>query len=119
MCESFRENWRALGQPEWPTFDEDQVKVMAGGGSTDMGNVSHIIPSIHPSFKIDTKFGNHHPGFTEFTGKAHNMETARVAGKTVAMTTLDLLGSPELVSAAKEAFEAEERRMWTVDIASA
>ena len=20
-CEAFRENWRALGQPEWPTFE--------------------------------------------------------------------------------------------------
>ena len=63
---------------------------------------SHIMPGIHPSFKIDTQYGNHHPGFTEFTSKPHNLETARVAGKTVAMTALDLMHKPELVAAAME-----------------
>ena len=38
--------------------EEDAAIAAAGGGSSDMGNVSHIMPSIHPSFKIDTKFGN-------------------------------------------------------------
>lgn len=41
MCESFRENWAALGQPDWPTKEEDAAKSVSGGGSTDMGNVSH------------------------------------------------------------------------------
>ena len=155
MCESFRENWASLGQvrsatrqtygslctlilahsslpyhwnhqPDWPSKEEDTQKAMNGGGSTDMGNVSHSeppilfiiirseppahslapplvppafpplalsvplrvslslplcrsvclcllltsavteIPAIHPSFKIDTQYGNHHPGFTEY-----------------------------------------------------
>ena len=79
---------------------------------------SHIMPGIHPSFKIDTQYGNHHPGFTEFTSKPHNLETARVAGKTVAMTALDLMHKPELVAAAMEDFEAEaEHRDWTVEMA--
>jgi hypothetical protein len=110
MCEAFRENWAALGQPEWPSVEEDERKTASGGGSTDMGNVSHVLPSIHPSFKIDTKFGNHHPGFTEYTAKPHNLETARIAGKSVAMTCLDLLHSPALVEQARQDFEAKAVR---------
>ena len=118
MCEAFRENWAALGQPEWASKESDVSKQLSGGGSTDMGNVSHLIPSIHPSFKIDTKFGNHHPGFTEYTIKPHNLETARVAGKAVAMTSLDLLASPELVAAARSDWEAaQEKRDWSVEMA--
>jgi amidohydrolase len=123
MCEAFRDNWDALGQPAWPTMEEDIQKTASGGGSTDMGNLSHYLPSIHPSFKIDTKFGNHHPGFTEYTCKPHNLETARAAGKSVALTCLDLLATPALVSAAKAEFEAgraaePERRSWTPEFAT-
>jgi hypothetical protein len=76
------------------------------------------IPAIHPSFKIDTQYGNHHPGFTEFTCKPHNLETARNAGKCVAMTALDLLHKPDLVAAAVEDWEASaERRDWDVKMA--
>ncbi len=39
MCESFRENWAALGQPDWPSVEEDKAKALSGGGSTDMGNM--------------------------------------------------------------------------------
>ena len=80
--------------------------------------ILHRIAPILDADQIDTQYGNHHPGFTEFTSKPHNLETARVAGKTVAMTALDLMHKPELVAAAMEDFEAEaERRDWTVEMA--
>ena len=50
--------------------------------------------------------------------KEHNMETARVAGKSVAMTCLDLLAKPELLVAAKAAYEEDDRVMWTAADAS-
>ena len=37
-------------------------------GSTDMGNVSHVVPSIHPVFRIGTEAANHTKGFTEASG---------------------------------------------------
>ena len=79
-----------------------------------MGNVSHIMPAIHPSFTIDTKFGNHHPGFTEFSGKPHNMAVARMAGKAMAGATIDLFETEGLVAQAREEFEAMRTRaiMW-------
>jgi len=52
------------------------------GGSTDFGNVTYELPSIHPSFAIPTQpgGGNHTTGFTiaARTEEAHE-ETVRVA----------------------------------------
>ena len=38
-------------------------------GSTDMGNLSYKVPSIHPLYDINTDLPNHSRGFTEATGK--------------------------------------------------
>ena len=40
-----------------------------GGASTDFGNVSHVIPGLHPLFALATKAENHSRGFTYITGK--------------------------------------------------
>lgn len=37
-------------------------------GSTDMGNVSHVVPSIHPMFYIGGKGVNHTREFTDDSG---------------------------------------------------
>ena len=37
-------------------------------GSTDMGNVSHLVPSIHPHFYIGGVGVNHTRGFTSDAG---------------------------------------------------
>lgn len=48
------------------------------GGCTDMGNVSNVVPSIHPKFYIGTRICNHNEGFTTASGilfsffKTHN-----------------------------------------------
>lgn len=37
-------------------------------GSTDMGNVSQIVPSIHPIYGIETTHGNHTKDFATAAG---------------------------------------------------
>jgi metal-dependent amidase/aminoacylase/carboxypeptidase family protein len=37
-------------------------------GSTDMGNVSHVVPSIHPIFYMGGTEVNHTTGFTKEAG---------------------------------------------------
>jgi len=37
-------------------------------GSTDMGDVSHVVPSIHPMFYIGGQEVNHTRGFTAEAG---------------------------------------------------
>ena len=69
---------------------------------------------IHPSFQIETKFGNHHPGFTEYSGKPQNFAVARVAAKAMAGTSIDMLSVDGLVEEAKTAYEAQKASsiMW-------
>lgn len=45
-------------------------RTMIPRGSTDMGNVSYEVPSIHPMFAIETKRGNHTKEFTVATGQS-------------------------------------------------
>ena len=77
-----------------------------GGFSTDMGNVSYAVPSIHPMFRIPVTpgAGNHTPGFTACaaTDEAH-AATLR-ASKALAMTALDLYANPDVLAAAKAEF---------------
>ncbi len=49
-------------------FSPDSHLLNSLAGSTDMGNVSHIVPSIHPVFYIGTKATNHTRAFTEAAG---------------------------------------------------
>jgi metal-dependent amidase/aminoacylase/carboxypeptidase family protein len=76
------------------------------GGSTDMGNVSYVVPTIHPMFEIpcDPNNANHTAPFTEAaaTDEAHE-RTIRVA-KAMARAAYDLVADPALLTAAREDF---------------
>ena len=103
LAELYRENARDHGITYFPK----SVEQSTSSGSTDMGNISFEVPSIHPMFRIPCRRGegNHTAGFTEFCGKKEAFEKARVCGKIMAMTTLDLFLKPELIDEAKEIFK--------------
>jgi amidohydrolase len=76
------------------------------GASTDMGNVSYVLPSIHPMFGIpcDPMNANHTAPFTEAAaGEEAHERTIRVA-KAMARAAYDLIAEPELLSAVKADF---------------
>jgi metal-dependent amidase/aminoacylase/carboxypeptidase family protein len=96
----YADNLGALGAP--PRED-------AGGFSafsTDMGNVSHIVPSIHPVFGIPAAAGNHTPEFTEAAAAPAAQDAMIVAAKAMAMTALDLLTDAGLRGRARADFDA-------------
>ncbi len=72
-------------------------------GSTDMGDVSHIVPAIHPYLAIaPANLAGHTVEFKEYcisdAGKAGMLDAA----KALAMTAVDLLSNPNLIVKAKE-----------------
>lgn len=74
-------------------------------GSTDMGNVSHLVPSIHPMLKIAPPDVPLHT--VEFCRWAASEDADRgvVDGaKAMAMTAIDYLSNPTLREAVKTAF---------------
>ena len=65
MCDLYVKNAKAVGVD----FDAHGVtdKELTAG-STDMGNVSYVVPSIHPEFYIGTDAVNHTRDFTDAAG---------------------------------------------------
>lgn len=73
----------------------DVLPNIEGGGSTDMGNVSQIVPSIHPYLAIGGKeIRGHSREFARATCSPQAYNTMTNAAKALAMTTLDLIYSP-------------------------
>ncbi len=72
------------------------VQASLPSGSTDMGNVSHAVSSLHPFYSIKTKAGNHTHEFTSATGSEGAQLPTLIAAKAMAMTTIDILCNPEL-----------------------
>ena len=58
-------------------------------------------------FAIPTRAGNHNAGFTTAAGTESAHIAALVAGKSMAMTVIDLLERPELVAEAKRLFDED------------
>jgi len=102
LAEAFAANARTLGR---------QMKTRRAGdthGSTDMGNVTSIVPGIHPFLSITNGPVPGHS--TEFAAAARTpqaLETMHVAAKALAMTAIDVLRDEKLRVRAKEAFDGQ------------
>ena len=79
-----------------------------GTGSTDMGDVSHVVPSIHPWIAIcnEGETTCHQHAFAECAGSERGAEAMLVAAEAMAHTAADLLGDPALLSAVQADFRA-------------
>jgi metal-dependent amidase/aminoacylase/carboxypeptidase family protein len=90
----------ALGRPA----REGDPRV--GAGSTDMGDVSHHVPSIHPYLAICDEGESicHEHRFAECAASARGIETMLLAAKALARTAADLIENPELIAEAKREF---------------
>jgi amidohydrolase len=78
-------------------------------GSTDMGNVSQVVPGLHPYVSIASEdVTGHTAEFREAAASPEGHEGMIKAAKILAMTAVDLLSDPDKVQAAKEAFEEQK-----------
>ena len=78
-------------------------------GSTDMGNVSHLVPSIHPIVAIaPVEEGVHSPQFATAAASEAANHSLLDAAKALAMTVVDLLAHPEVIIKIKEEFQQPE-----------
>jgi amidohydrolase len=69
-----------------------------GAGSTDMGDVSHIVPSIHPWLAIVEEGAAlcHEHRFAEAAGTSEAGRTAVLAAKAMARTAIELIADAQL-----------------------
>ena len=103
LAERWAAHMRALGQTVQATQDDERM------GSTDMGNVSQILPAIHPYIGIapDGTPG-HSTAFRDAAATPQAHEAAFFAAKALALVTIDALADPSLLDRARAEFE--ERR---------
>jgi len=75
-------------------------------GSTDMGNVSQLVPSIHPFVAIASKeVLIHSKEFASAAASDRGMKGMLDAAKAMAMTAADLLADSDTLAKVKEEFE--------------
>src|SRR5213594_2721085 len=100
LLEAFRANLRACGVVEAPEI-KDRL------GSSDVANVSHVIPAIQPLMKIAPDGTPiHSRAFAAAARSPLAREGTLTASKAMAMTTLDLLADASLVRKAQAEFKA-------------
>lgn len=78
-----------------------------GTASTDMGNVSHLVPSFHGSIGVPTEdgIGLHNPRFTAGAGTDAAHKAAIQAGKGMAMLAIRTFLDPAVAEEARTDFE--------------
>ena len=79
----------------------EEIKYMAA--STDMGNVSHVKPSIHPIFKIGDAM-NHTEKFTKLAGHPDAQQPTLNSAKAMMMTGIEVISDSDLLKRIKEEF---------------
>lgn len=97
------ENGKKLGVE----FISEDAVLNGPSGSTDFGNVSFVVPGIHPYFYIGTDALNHTEEYTEAAGsQAAQWYTLRTA-KALAMTALDVIFKPQLLEGIRKEFKSK------------
>ena len=78
-------------------------------GSTDMGNVSHVVPSIHPMIAVaEPDVAIHTAAFERCAGGPRGDQAVLDGARTLAATVVDLWAAPGIMEATRAAF-AEAR----------
>ncbi len=88
-----------------PIDPQQQARV---SGSTDMGNVSQVVPSIHPMIKVSPEdVPIHTPEFAQHTSSSSGDAAVLDGAKMLAATALDLWLDEENLEAVKAAFSTQ------------
>ena len=104
LAQLFIQNMEYLGR-KLPLSDPDQTF-----GSTDMGNVSQLVPSIHPFIAIAPKgVLIHSSEFATAAASDTAIQGLLDAAKALAMTVVDLVASPEVVTKIREELQQQKR----------
>jgi amidohydrolase len=102
LAAAYQANAEALGRRFFP-LDKLPPGV---AGSTDMGNVSHRVPSIHPMIAAAPLHCTiHHPEFAKWAGSEMGDRAALDGAKALAMTALDFFCDAALRGQVRAEFE--------------
>ncbi|MFO8148744.1 MAG: M20 family metallopeptidase [Trueperaceae bacterium] len=99
MAARFAAHLEAQGEAVKP------APAIGGVGSSDFGNVSQVVPAIHPYVAIVPEgVSAHTPEFAAAAASPAGMRGLRLAATALAATAADLITDPELLAAARADF---------------
>ncbi|KAM9316971.1 xaa-Arg dipeptidase [Gastrophryne carolinensis] len=104
LAKAYTENGNKLGMQ----FTTDDLVLNALSGSTDFGNVSFVLPGIHPYFFIGSDALNHTEDYTKAAGAKEAQFFTLRAAKSLAMTALDVIFKPDLLESVREDWKREK-----------
>ena len=105
LADQFQLNAEALGRQ----FVDKESMWRAAAGSTDMGNVTHMLPGIHPMLaSAPSNVVIHHPDFADYAGSEMGDAAAIDGAIALAHTAVDYLLDPQLQAKAKQAFQVSK-----------
>ena len=101
IAERYKTNAESLGRSFFPL----EKMPTTGAGSTDMGNVSHRVPSIHPMISCaPPHVVIHNPEFAKYAGSETGDAAVLDGAKALAMTAIDVMTDDQLMSDARDQF---------------
>lgn len=73
------------------------------GGSSDVGNISQVVPTIQPNIKISNEYiAGHSVEFREAAKSELGLSSIELGAKVLATTALEVIQNPELLKKMKE-----------------
>ena len=93
------ENFTKLGETVMPRRKE------LGIGSTDVGNITHVIPALQSYVKVVPELRGHTKEFEEACKSEAGKKAVLTGAKALAFTALDLLASDKEMELVKKSFE--------------
>ena len=100
LAELYSRNMETLGRSVLPPMSR-------GLGSSDMGNVSVLVPTIHPMVAITSlDVMAHSPEFAEAAASEAGNRGLLDGAKAMAMTVVDLIARPDAMQRVKEEFDS-------------
>jgi metal-dependent amidase/aminoacylase/carboxypeptidase family protein len=102
LAAAYRRNGERLGR----TFVDPALIPVSVAGSTDMGNVSKVVPSIHPVIGMcPVTVGGHTVEMAEHSNSPAADRAVVDGAKALAMTAVDVWTDPELLARARSDFD--------------
>ncbi|XP_058516841.1 xaa-Arg dipeptidase isoform X2 [Ochotona princeps] len=101
LWKAYMENGTKLGID----FISEDATLNGPSGSTDFGNVTFVVPGIHPYFYIGSNALNHTEQYAEAAGAQEAQFYTLRTAKALAMTALDVIFKPELLERIREDFK--------------
>jgi amidohydrolase len=103
LARAYQRNAEQIGR----TFERFEDVPLSRAASSDMGNVSYLVPAIHPMIRMAPKgVVHHHQDFATWSGSDEGMRAVTDGASALAMTAIDFMVDERLREEVSEAFRA-------------